>query len=113
MAPAPFDALGKQVFDITTSVMGYDASWAPSAGGGAFSAKVHLKSPSRDDELAGFAYNPRYFISEWKENDLPGLDTAFSQSNEKLTVNGRLFDVIHVRALHDGQVFQAILELTQ
>jgi len=111
MAPAPFDILGQNVFDITTHVMGYAASWTPAAGGGAFTAQAHLKSPSREDELAGFAYNPRYFISEWKEGDFPGLETLYKNSDEVMTVNGKTFNVIHVRALHDGRVYQAILEL--
>jgi hypothetical protein len=112
MSLPPFQAFQEKVFDTVTHVMGYDASWTPVSGGSALTARVNFKIPHSDAELAGFAYSPKMIIAEWKKGDLSGLEESFASNNEKITVNDILYNVIHVKAMFDGQTFQAVLEVS-
>lgn len=110
MASPPFQRLQERVFDIVTNVMGYDAVWSPYGGEASFTARVTFKDPHSDIELSGFPFTPKTQIAEWKKGDLPGLEDLFNSGMEELTVNEVIYSVIHVKGLHDGQTYQAVLE---
>jgi len=110
VAEAPFDRLSKTVFDVTTSVMGYDATWSPAAGGDDLAARVHLKTPTTQEELGDRQYDQRTYICEWKQGDWTGLDMTYRTNSEQVTVNGQSYSVVHVRLLADGQTYQGILQ---
>lgn len=107
---APFDDMAMRTFAITAKVMGYDGTWSPVAGGGTRAARVHLKTPTSQEELGDFQYDQRKFICEWKKGDWTGLDTAYANGSEQVTINGIAYAVISVKLLFDGQTFQGILQ---
>lgn len=110
MSAPPFDRLADTVFKTTTDVFGYDATWLPSNGGEIMNARVHLKEPNNEFELAGFEFNPRTHIMEWRKGDFSGLESNSATGNESVTVNGSVYHVLHVKAVADGKTFQAVME---
>lgn len=68
-----FDSLKNKAFDLTTKVMGYDATWTNSQTLEEFAARVHYKGPTIPEELASVDYMPVEPMIEFKAGDFPGL----------------------------------------
>lgn len=110
----PFDGYIQKMFDVTTNVMGYDASWTPSSVEDAqvMVGRVHYREPNEKEMLAnGVQYMPFVFIMEYKVGVFPGLqeDVRMGRS-EIVTVNGVQHYVRSVVKTVDGQTFEAQLE---
>lgn len=108
----PFDGYMQKAFDMTTKVMGYDATWIPSAGGGQQTGRVHYREPNEKDMIAsGVQYMPFAFFMEYKVGVFNGLQEAVLAGNiEIVTVNGASHYVRSVFKIADGQTFEAQLE---
>ncbi len=107
-----FDGFMKKAFDVTLSVMGYDASWTPSIGGAALTARVHFREPNGEDNLSGASYAPLTFVMEYRIDSFPTLiETVRAGSRtEQVQINGTTYYVRSVAKIQDGQTFQAVLE---
>ena len=108
----PFDGFMQKAFDVTTTVMGYDATWTPSAGGAQKTGRVHYREPNEKDMIAsGVQYMPFAFFLEYKVGVFDGLQEAVRHGNiEIVTVNGASHYVRSVVSISDGQTFEAQLE---
>jgi len=107
-----FDGIQKSMFSVVTETFGYDATWIPSLGGVTKKAKVLLKEPSKDSELAGATYTPTTYIVEWWGEEWTGLKQAIDNgNNEQVTINSKVYDVRSVTLLYDGKNNRAVLEL--
>lgn len=108
-----FDTLQSNVFNTVTNVMGYDASWTPSVGGAAQSAKVLFNGPSEKEKLFSADYDPEKLTMEYKEGDFPELQEAAGDGslNEIVTISGHgEFYVRKVTKKFDGKTYEAMLE---
>lgn len=108
----PFDGYMQKAFDVTTTVMGYDATWTPSTGGEQKTGRVHYREPNEKDMIAsGVQYMPFAFFMEYKVGVFDGLQEAVRHGNiEIVTVNGASHYVRSVVSISDGQTFEAQLE---
>lgn len=107
---SPFDALQASVFGTVSATLGYEASWSPSAGGSAYTARVLFKAPSDDQRLAFVDYSEVQPFCEYYGSDFPGLkDAVEARSHERLVINGITYYVRKVEAIHDGRTFKATL----
>ena len=107
-----FDGMQKAMFSTVTNTFGYDAAWLPSAGGSAKRARVLLKEPTKEHELAGMTYTPTTYVVEWWGEDWEGLKESIDYGNsEQVEVNGKTYDVRAVTLLYDGKNNRAVLEL--
>jgi len=117
MAQNPFDGLSDRVFDACERTMGYDASWSPSQGGSAQTARVLFMEPTKDEEIGEYAdsYIQRTFFMEYWDDDFTGLDTAIRDDEEEQVVitfdsGDRTFYVRSTEKKYDGRNFKARLE---
>jgi hypothetical protein len=96
--PAPFDRMARTAFAITTSVMGYDASW------GGYTAKVHLKNPTKSAERAGVEYDRDAWEVNYHEADFPGLMALVERRTVRqvMTIEGVAWWVAQVSRMYDG-----------
>lgn len=108
----PFDGYMQKAFDVTTTVMGYDATWTPSTGGAQKTGRVHYREPNEKDMIAsGVQYMPFAFFMEYKEGVFDGLHEAVRSGNiEIVAVNGGSHYVRSVVKISDGQTYEAQLE---
>lgn len=102
--PTPFDGLAAAAFLVVSNAMGRPATWAPSAGGGPYSAAVLFNAPTNEESrrvVPSFEYQPA---------DFPGLFEALRNgSDEQVTVDGTTYAVEYVEAIHDGRTYRATL----
>lgn len=108
----PFDGLMQTAFDVTTNVMGYDATWTPSAEGSLEQVgRVHYREPNHEEMMNGVQYSPFIFVMEYKIGVFDGLqESVRSGSIEQVLVNNSLHYVRSVRKISDGRTFEAQLE---
>lgn len=108
---SPFDGLQQLCYNTATTVFGFIATWAPSAGGVTRTANVLKREPTSEVDLVGFNYTPQIYIMEYKDGDFPGLKTSCNTGgNEAVTIDGVIYDVKKVDAIWDGKTLKAILE---
>lgn len=108
-----FDSLQDNMFDTVTNTMGYDATWQPSGGGTAKSAKVLYKGPTQKEELLSVRYDPDALQMEYKAGVFDGLKEAVDSNSmsETVTISGiGTFWVRKVQKLFDGKNYKANLE---
>lgn len=108
----PFDGFMKKAFDVTLSVMGYDASWTPLNGGEIQTARVHFREPNGEDMISGASYAPLTFVMEYRIDTFTGLIDSVRSGirGEQVTISGTTYYVRSVAKIQDGQTFQAVLE---
>lgn len=107
----PFDALQLALHQATTAAFGYDASWVPSTGGGALTARVHFREPTEAEKLGAVAYTPSDYFMEWYVGDLTGLfEATRGKKVERVTINEIVYVIRYVRKMHDGKTYSAHLE---
>lgn len=109
-----FDSLRDKAFDITTQVMGYDASWIPRETPEAepITARVHFKIPDEKQELGGVDYMPPTPFMEYRAPFFEGLYEAVRANNgqEPVTIDGKEYIVMAVDKIADGATFRAYLD---
>lgn len=109
-----FDGLQDKAFDVTTKVMGYDASWTPVGGGSTQTASVHLRFPTELEIINGrdgMSFSPVTYIIEWRSPFFPGLfDSVRSGVEETLTVNGETYRTRASFAYHDGRTLRVYVD---
>lgn len=107
-----FDSMQDGLFDLTTAVFGYDASWTPIAGGPTQTGRVNYRSPNDKDVLKnGIEYMPYTFFMEFKEGIFNGLQESVRHGiAEQVVVNGISHYVRSVNRVHDGKTIQAHLD---
>ena len=121
MAGSPFDRLRKTAFSIVKNVMGYSASWTPSTGGVAQTAKVLFKDPTVMHRLNGpegpfikIEYGPFDYIMEYDLGIFPALqDNVREKLTEIVTIDGRNYGVRDVKSKWDGNTFIATMQLIE
>lgn len=94
------------MFDVTTKVMGYDATW------GVHSARVHFRRPTEKDMImSGVEYSPTYYFMEYREPFFPGLyDAARGATAQTVTIAGVAYYTRSALRLHDGETIQIHIE---
>lgn len=109
---SPFEALQRGVFDTVKSVMGFTASWTPSAGGDAIEKLVLFQNPTEEMKLAGVEYDPTAWRMEYRFEDFPGLEDAVNAraSNEVVVIEGTEYYIAKVSKKFDGKTFIAELQ---
>jgi len=119
MASTPFDSLSSKVFDVCTTVMGYDASWTPSTGGVALTARVLFGEPTMNDRLGEYGdnYNLRTFFMEYYVGSFPSLfDNVQDDLEEHISITiddiERTFYVVKESAKYDGRTYRVRLDET-
>lgn len=113
--PNPFDTLKKQVFDITTQTMGYEAEWTPLAGGTKQVCRVHFKSPNEMRKNFGnVMFEARIYKMEYKRGDFVGLyelvanapSTADGGNLEVVVIEGVSYYCDSINAMFDGDYYE-------
>lgn len=108
-----FDNLRDKAFDVTASVMGYDASWTPAATpeGQPVTARVHFKEADEIEKLGGIEYMPPSPFMEYRAPFFDGLWESVRENNggEVVTIDGRGYDVLKVDKMYDGATYRAYL----
>ena len=104
-----FDGLRDRTFDITTKVMGYDASW------GSHTARVHFRRPDEKAMLmSGVEYSPTSYIMEFREPFFPGLyDASRDGTTQTVIVDGVSYYTRTAVRIHDGETIVVELEEIQ
>jgi len=107
-----FDGLQDRLFNLTTTVFGYDAEWQPSAGGVLQTAKVHFKKPTAERDVHyEVVFNPLMHMMEYKQGDFVGLFEAVRENKrETVTINGIAYYIRQITAYWDGKTFRAQIE---
>lgn len=107
-----FDNMQDRLFNLTTTVFGYDAEWQPSVGGALQTAKVHFKKPTAERDVHyEVVFNPLMHMMEYKQGDFVGLSEAVWQNRqETVTINGIAYYIRQIRAYWDGKTFRAEIE---
>lgn len=106
-----FDSIQRVTWNIVANTMGYDATWSPADGSDAQAARVLLKEPTKEYELAGVNYTPLTFIAEYFQPDWAGLyDSVAGGASETVTINGVQYYVQHITAINDGRNYRAVLQ---
>lgn len=108
----PFDGFIQKVFDITTNVMGYDATWTPSEEGSEqLTGRVHYREPNHEEMMNGVQFTPFIFVMEYKKGVFDGLQDSVRRGGvESVTINGATHYVRSIKKTADGQTFEAQLE---
>lgn len=81
-----FDGLQEGLFNTSTTVFGYDASWSPLVGGGPLTASVLLNEPTDREIMFKQEYNPEDAWIEYKEGDFPGLYESVRSGGKEIVV---------------------------
>lgn len=111
MSDTLFDNLRRLATNTINTVMGDNASWTPSAGGSAITAKVLTMAPDALHEVGDANYMPGDTVIDYKLEDLTGLYEAVrSGATEVITVDGVNYNVRSVKADVDGKCYLAYLE---
>lgn len=107
-----FDSLQDNLFNLTTTVFGYDAEWTPSAGGALQTARVHFKKPTAERDVHyEVIFNSVMHMMEYKFGDFVGLFEAVQgNQNETVTINGIDYYIRQIRAYWDGKTYRAEIE---
>lgn len=111
-----FDAYQDATFDVVLNIMGYDASWTPSAGGAAQTCKVLFKNPTEPQAYQPVGhdlpeYNPYQWTMEYRRGEFTGLKEATdSGAQEQVVIDGKTFYVVAVYSKFDGNTYYARLE---
>jgi len=108
-----FDSLKRQVFDVVTQQMGYDATWTSSESGSLeLKARIGFKDPSEKQELSGIdSWNPDEPFMEYRKDFFEGLKQRVDSGNAEfvdIDTKGR-FAVVSVPTIYDGDTFVARL----
>jgi hypothetical protein len=107
-----FDNIQNQLYDVTTNVFGYDATWTPSGGGAQQTARVHFKKPTRPYKSYQTEYNPFEYLMEFKEGDFAGLvDAVRSGSPEPVEIEGKTYYCRELTSEFDGKTYYMKIEL--
>lgn len=107
----PFDALQENSFDIVANTMGYDATWAPVAGGPLLEGRILFKDPTEMAELAGMEYAPVGYRMEYRRGVFDGLfESCRDGVLERVTIEGVVYVVRDVKSAYDGKTYRAKLE---
>jgi hypothetical protein len=110
-----FDSLADGMFDITTTLMGYEASWTPKAGGTTHQAQVHYKAADKDRAINDNRYKIATGIMEVKTKDFPGLKTSLdSKTKETITITiddtATEFFAFEADHIADGKILKVYLQ---
>jgi hypothetical protein len=111
-----FDTAKKNIYSITTKVMGYDAVWINSDTEEEFTAQVHFKDSTTKEDLFNLQYMPIDPIMEYKQSDFPSLKQAANDSkrNEYVTIDGvGEYWVRSVNQKYDGDTYWAQLAVKE
>ena len=100
-----FDTLKRNMYTITTTVMGYAAVWVNSDTMQEYSARVHYKYPTPAEDLAGIEYFPTAPMMEFKAGDFDGLKALVDAgNNETVTITDiGIFYVRDANLKYDGE----------
>jgi hypothetical protein len=116
MASNRFDNLSSNVFDVCGKVMGYDASWTPSTGGAALTARVLFGEPTMNDKLGEYGdnYTLRTFFMEYYQGSFLTLFENVQEDKEELVVITiddiqRNFYVVNEESKYDGRNYRVKL----
>lgn len=112
MADNLFDDLQDATFDVVTTTMGYDASWAPSDGSPQQFGRVLFNNPTDSRKLTTVEYDPYNYQMEYKRGVFNGLKEAADQNmDEVVVVRGVEYYVRQVGAMFDGNTLIVKIEL--
>jgi hypothetical protein len=107
---SPFDALQASADRVITAVVGYEATWTPSNGGPAQTARVLFKDPADDQRLVGVDVSTIAPECQFLVGTFNGLkELAAITKKEQLALGGRTYYVRKVEALNDGRTLRATL----
>ncbi len=110
--PNLFDDLQDRVFDTSSKVFGYDATWLPSEDP-AVTGRVLFRKPTEREILMGSngGYHPRDYMMEYKEGDFVGLWERLRQGEwERVVVNEVHYFARFAEADFDGKTYKVKLE---
>ena len=109
-----FDTAKLNMFDITTTVMGYDAVWVNSDTAQEYSARVHYKHATPSEDLDGVAYFPTAPMMEFKAGDFDGLKALVDAGSvETVTIDGiGAFYIRDANRKYDGDTIFCMLAPT-
>jgi hypothetical protein len=108
-----FDDMQDGLFDLTTEIFGYDASWTPSTPGSVEQvARVNYRKPNEKDSITnGIVFMPLVYFIEYKEGVFPELKTLVDNgSDEIIIIKGAQHIVRSVQRMYDGKTFHAHAE---
>lgn len=104
----PFERLAARTFATVGRIMGDEATWEPSAGGGPYTTRVLYKDPTNPERIGEAGTGPKEAAFEYFPSDLPGLFESVRAGNaETVTVRGQDLLIVAVEALHDGGTYLA------
>lgn len=84
-----FDDLQQKAQSIVEHTMGYDATWAPSAGGTAITGRVLLNKPTQKESIGEIDYEALRPRMEYFEGQFPGLlESVRANNTENVIING-------------------------
>lgn len=112
-----FDGLKNNAFDITTNIIGYDASWTPTVEEDVeplptLSAKVHFRKPDEKDVMRdGVEYAPSSYFMEYRVPFFPGLyESVRFGGTEIVTVDGTQYYARQATRVNDGDTILINME---
>lgn len=106
-----FDGLQAAAQGIVSNTFGYDATWAPSAGGPIYSARVLLIDPTDVEQVAEQEYVSNGPRMDYFQGQFPGLlDLVLDRQPELVTINEIQYHCIHGKADYDGKTIKIYLE---
>ena len=112
--PSRFDNLQARVHTTVRQTFGYPATWNSNDGLITWEGTVLLTNPTEREDVAGMKYDPTNIRVEYYEGQLPGLyerirgDIGGDQiTDERITVDGRLYLVSEVNRIADGKTYRA------
>lgn len=108
-----FDGLQNKTFNLTATVFGYYAIWAPSDGSDSVEARVHFKDPTEAEGVSEVEYPKPMPTMEYKEGDFPGLYQAVQvdRKDEYVTIDGTEYYVENIALKYDGKTYRADLQV--
>lgn len=105
-----FDTMQAAMFNVVENQFGFEASWAPLAGGTAHTGKVLFLSPTEIQLRTGAEFLPNNWQMEYFEGAFPGLKESVDAANvEVVIIDGTAYDVRQVSQDYDGKNFKALL----
>ncbi len=108
-----FDIAKRNMFNITTRIIGHDAIWVNSQTEEELTARVHFKYPTPKEELlpSDIYYTPTEPIMEYLQGNFLGLKEAVdSNLTEQIAIDGiGIFYVRSVIRKYDGETLVAVL----
>ena len=106
-----FDGLQRAAQTVVVITMGYDATWAPLAGGETYAAKVLLNKPTQKEDIADIDYLAIRPHMEYFEGEFPGLlESVRSNNNETVIIEGVSYITFKGEKKFDGKTISIYLE---